>query len=258
MLYTVKDKIAPFYLLDMIEIEYENQKIAVPTNWDDIPLSKYETFYHSKPTDHRERVDLIAMICEIDSADLRQWPASVFNIIVKHVKFIFDNAMGEPDPVISIGGVNYVVAIEDELSLGAWVDAEAVQKEGVAVLSNVLAIVCRPTGEPYDDKLNEERARMFAALPASKVLGVLAFFLQCRRVLEAHTKTYTALKQLADQLPRSIKPLLSRGAGIRLSQIWPTIKYYALTQLLRYQLGRLLRSCNIASIKRPQIKHSAN
>lgn len=242
----------------MVEIEYEKQKIAVPTSWGDVPLSKYETFYKSRPTDHRERVDLIAMVCNVDSAQLRQWPASAFNIIVQQVAFIFADDMAAPDPVIDVDGVKYVVAIEDELSLGAWVDAEAVQKEGVAVLSNVLAIVCRPVGEAYDDKLNEARAAMFAALPASKVLGVLGFFLQCRRVLEAHTKTYTALQALADRLPQNIKPLLKRGGGIKLSQIWPIMKYYALTQLLRYQLGRLLRSYNSAGIKKSPTKRKGN
>lgn len=242
----------------MVEIEYNKQKIAVPTSWDDIPLNKYETFFKSRPTTHRERVDLIAMVCDIDSETLRQWPASAFNIIVQHVAFIFAEALDTPDPVVDVDGVKYVVAIEDELSLGAWVDAEAVQKEGVAVLSNVLAIVCRPVGEAYDDKLNEQRAAMFAAMPASKLLGVLGFFLQCRRALEAHTKTYTALQALADRLPRNIKTLLKRGGGIKLSQIWPTIKYYALTQLLRYQLGRLLRSYNTASTKKPQTKRKGN
>lgn len=258
MWYRVKDKIAPFYLLVMVEIEYEKQKIAVPTSWDDIPLNKYETFYKSRPTDHRERVDLIAMVCDVDSDTLRQWPASAFNIIVQHVAFIFKDAMDNPSPIVDVDGVNYVVAIEDELSLGAWVDAEAVQKDGIAVLSNVLAIVCRPVGEAYDDKLNEQRAAMFGAMPASKLLGVLGFFLQCRRALEAHTKTYTALQALGDQLPQSIKPLLRRGAGIKLSQIWPIMKYYVLTQLLRFQLRRLLRSYNIGSTKKSQIKRKEN
>lgn len=242
----------------MKQFEYEKQKIDVPTSWDDIPLSKYETFYKNKPTDHRQRVDLIAMVCEVESETLRQWPASAFNIIVTQLAFMFKESDAEPTNIIEVDGVNYVVAIEDELSLGAWVDAEAVQKEGVAVLSNVLAIVCRPTGEAYDDKLNEARALMFAALPTSKVLGVLNFFLQCKRVLEAHTKTYTALAALRDRLPQSIKPLLNRGGGIKLLQIWPTMKYYALTQLLRYQLGRLLRGYNTASIRNTQTKRNVS
>lgn len=242
----------------MKQFEYENQKIDVPTSWDDIPLSHYETFYKKMPTTHRERVDLIAMVCNVESEVLRQWPASAFNLIVKQVAFIFDPNKEEPTNVIEVDGVNYIVAVEDELSLGAWVDAEAVQKEGVQVLANVLAIVCRPAGEAYDDKLNDTRAEMFAAIPTSKVLGVLNFFLQCRRVLEAHTKTYTALQALADQLPQSIKPFLKRGGGIKLLQIWPIMRYYALTQLLRYQLGRLLRGYNTASIRNTRTRRNVS
>lgn len=233
----------------MVQIEYNTVKIEVPESWDDITLGFYETFYTEKPEAARERAALVAKICKVDADLLLSWPAEVFNRIVEYIDFLFKDNPASPNPVVEVGGVNYIVPIEDELSLGAWVDADEVQKTGENVLSNILAIVCRPAGEAYDYKNNEARRAMFAALPVSKVLAVLAFFLHCKTVLDRRTAAYTKLAQAYGQLPPNIKPFLSPGGGIRLSQIWPIIKYRALMLLLRYQLQKFLRSCNTVRIK---------
>ena len=233
----------------MVQIEYNTVKIEVPESWDDITLGFYETFCTEKPETTRERVALVAKICKVDADLLLSWPAEVFNRIVDYIDFLFKGNPASPSPVVEIGGVSYIVPIEDELSLGAWVDADEVQKKGENVLSNILAIVCRPAGETYDFKNNEARRAMFAALPVSRVLSVLAFFLHCKTVLDRRTAAYTKLAQAYGLLPSNTKPFLSLGGGIRLSQIWPIIKYRVLMLLLRYRLQKFLRSCSTVRIK---------
>lgn len=233
----------------MKRIEYNAVKIDVPESWDDVKLGFYETFYTEKPETARERVALVAKVCKVDADLLLSWPAEVFNRIVDYIGFLFKDDPTPASPVIEVDGVRYIVPIEDELSLGAWVDADEVQKKGENVLSNILAIVCRPAGEAYDYKNNEARRAMFAALPVSKVLGVLAFFLRCKVALDRRTATYTKLGQACGQLPRSIKPFPSPGGGIGLSQTWQILKYRALILLLNYQLQKYLRSFNIEKIK---------
>jgi hypothetical protein len=203
-----------------------------------LPLS-YETFCAEKPETTHERVSFVAKICKVDADLLLGLPAEVFNRIVGFIDFLFNGNLAPPSPAIEVGGVNYIVPIEEELSLGAWVDADVVQKNGENVLSNILAIVCRPAGETYDCKNNEARRAMFAALPVSKVLGVLAFFLRCKTALDQRTAAYTKLAMTHDRLPRNIKPFLSYGDGIKLSRIWPIIRYWGLTILLRYLTLRL-------------------
>jgi hypothetical protein len=228
----------------MVRIEYNTVKIEVPESWDDITLGRYETFYNEKPETARERVALAAKVCKADADLLLSWPAEVFSRIVGYIDFLFKDNPAPPSPYVEVDGVNYIVPIEDELCLGAWVDAEEVQKTGENVLSNILAIVCRPAGEAYDYKNNEARRAMFAGLPVSKVLPVLAFFLRCKTALEQRTAAYTKLVRAVDQLPRNIRPFLNPGGGIKLSQIWPVMKYWALMVLLRYRLQRFLPSCN--------------
>ena len=240
----------------MVQIEYNTVKIEVPESWDDITLGFYETFYTEKPETARERVALVAKICRVNADLLLSWPAEVFNRIVDYVDFLFKDAPASPNPVVEVGGVNYIVPVEDELSLGAWVDADEVQRTGENVLSNTLAIVCRPAGETYNYKNNEARRAMFAALPVSKVLGVLSFFLHCKTVSDRRTAAFTNLARMYGRLPRSIKPFLNRGGGIRLSRIWLIIKYWALMLLLRYQLRKYLHSCNTVKIKTTRKPHN--
>lgn len=242
----------------MVELEYEGVKINVPQSWEDIKLGFYETFYKTKPVTTRERVAFVATVCKVDPEVMLAWPAQVFDMIVGYVGFLFQDNPAAPSPYVTVDGTRYIVPIEEDLTLGAWVDADDAQKSETAVLSTVLAIVCRPAGEPYDYKNNEARAAMFAALPVSEVLGVLAFFLQCANVLKRRTLAYTNLLALADQLPRSIKSFRSPGAGIKLSRIYPIMRYYALMILLAYRLRKFSQTYNTEKIKTRQKTRNVN
>lgn len=233
----------------MVTIVYEGKTFTVPENWNEVTLGDYETFYKLKPETARERVELVAKIVKVDSALLLSWPAEVFNRIVDTISFIFEDTPLEANPAVVVDGVTYLVSVEDDISLGAWVDAEEVQKTGEAVLSNVLAIVCRPPGEAYNYRLSEQRQKMFAALPMSQITGVLGFFLQCRNELDKLIEAYTKARQIASLLPPSIKHFQKPGAGTKLSRIWLTVKYWFLTRLLNYRLRKLSLSYNIAATK---------
>lgn len=226
----------------MVKLEYDNTRISVPESWDDITLGFYESFYDEEPSTARERVEWVARICNVDSELLLEWPSEVFNRIVGYLDFLFKNNPAEPSPTIEVEGVKFIVPIEEELTLGAWVDIDEVQKQGKNVLSNVLAIVCRPVGEKYDCKNNDERREMFAALPVSKVLGVLAFFLYCKDVCDLRIQTFSNLAQACDRLPRNTEGFRYPGGGIRLSRIWREMTYRTLTVLLRYRLQKFLRT----------------
>lgn len=226
----------------MTTIEYEGVRIFVPDSWDDVPLGVYETFCGDDPATARDRVALVAKICGVDTDLLLSWPAEIFNRIVGLIGFLFKDNPASPNSAVEIDGVRYVVPMEDELSLGAWVDADAVQKRGERILSGVLAIVCRPSGEKYDDRNNEMREAMFAALPVSKVLPVLAFFLQCKTVSDLRTEAFTRMEEILDLLPRNFATFVRRGDGTRLSRIWQAVRLWILTGLLSYRLRRFIRS----------------
>jgi hypothetical protein len=252
----LKDKKPLIYLSSMTKIEYEGHVLNVPTTWDDITVGHYESFHQDKPVTARERVALIAKICQVEPGLLLSWPADLFNILVEKTGFLFQESPAEPNPSIAVNGVTYVVAVEDKLSLGEYLDAVVVQKNEPAMFSNLLAILCRPAGEEYNPDNSEARAAMFAALPMGKVRGVLAFFLQCKQALELRTTAYTNLAHAVALLPLTIKDLRQRGGTIKLLRIWPMMKYFFLTKYLKFRLRRLLRSYNTngtrPTLKRPK------
>jgi hypothetical protein len=173
------------------------------------------------------------------------WPREVFQLVLNDVQFLFSENPAAPVSWVEIEGVKYHAAIEDRLTFAEFIDVDMVQKEEAyanAILSNVLAIVCRPAGEAYDPINSVERVNMFGALPVSQVQGVLAFFLACYQVLVSSTRLYASLREMADQLPRNIALSQIIGGGIRLSRIWQTIRFYILMRLLRARLRKYSHS----------------
>ena len=242
----------------MIRLEYEGVEVSIPENWDDITLGHYETFHMDEHKTARERVALVAKICKTDVDLLLNWPAEVFNRIVDYLWFLFEDVTSVPCPSVEVDGVKYVVPIEEELSLGAWIDLDEAQRAGEAVLSTVLAIVCRPAGEAYDTGNTETRRAMFAALPVSRVFGVLAFFLTCRTAYDKRIAAFSNLARLYGQLPRGIRLLRSLGGGIRLSRTWQVLKYYVLMRLLYFRLRRCLSSFSTSKIRTRPKRRSAS
>lgn len=242
----------------MTRLEYSEHVLNVPTTWDDVTVGHYESFYRDRPDTARERVALIAKICKVEPELLLSWPTDIFNILVEKTAFLFKDAPAEPNPSVVVDGVTYVVAVEDKLSLGEFLDAGDVQKNEPKMYSNLLAILCRPPGEEYNPDNIEARAAMFAALPVSRVQGVLAFFLQCKQVLELHTTAFTNLARTVDLLPHNISGLRKHGATIKLSQIWRVMIYLNLIRSLKYQLRRLLPFYSTYGTKAEPTTHNGN
>lgn len=242
----------------MVAIKHNNIEVLVPESWDDITLGFYEEINFTKPTTIREKVNLVAQICKVEPEILLNWPAEIFDIIIDKLYFILNGNLSTPIPEVVIDKKTYVVTIEEKLTLAEWVDIDTIQKKGEKILSNILAIVCRPVDEAYNHNNNDDRAALFAAQPVSKITGVLAFFLRCKTVSEQRIASYSNLVQTVAQLPMNTKYLLKPGAGIKLSTIWQTVKYYFMILLLHYQLQKFLRICNTKKTSNMQKKHKTN
>lgn len=227
----------------MEEITYDNVKILVPESYDDITLGDYETYYKMKRDTIESNIEFVAAVLKIDAAQLLAWPIDIYHIATKKLSFLNNDNPFEPSSSLQIDGVTYFIDVEEKQSLGAWVDVEEAQR-GNAVLSEVLSILCRPAGEPYNTEKAEERQKIFARQPLSKVLPALGFFLQCSETLEASIKAFTRIDQVVSQLPKGVKDFWKLTGGIKLSTIWLAVRYYVLTQSLNYHLRKLSRTYN--------------
>lgn len=231
----------------MKRIEIDNTVIDVPESWDDIKLGDYETWYSDSPSNAHERIELIAKICKVDSSVLGSKPIGVFNLIADTLAFAFQPTEIPNSPTIEIEGTTYIVPIAEELTLAAWVDLDEAQKSGEALLSNVLAITCRPNGEIYDTAKTEERQKMFAALSVKEVLPVLGFFLHYKIAYEKRTAMFSEVVQAANQFVNDTGTFPRVGGGIRLFTIWRAVRYRITVVYLRYQLRKFLTTYGLNS-----------
>lgn len=222
----------------MKTIEYNGMRVCVPSGWGEVKLKHYEKVFGAPTETAMQRINYLCAICDTDASKVLTWPLEVFDELVSEMAFLFEDDKTQPCQHTTIKGVKYMLSPGDKITLGEWVDAEEAQREEGRVLSQMLAIVCRPAGEAYDcDKL-DERAAMFAECYVADLLGVLAFFLRFKQELDRITRTYSAISHLVSQLPRSIGRLLRGGVGIKSSQIWRIPMFLILTALLRYRVKK--------------------
>jgi hypothetical protein len=222
----------------MKKYEYLDAVVLVPTGWHEVTVAIYDQMWTIKPKTARERAGVVAIACGVDLQIFLDWPREVFKLILADVDFLFIDNPVAPSPAITIGNAQYNVAIEEKLTFGEYIDVDHVQKNSDSILSNVLAIICRPAGEKYDPINNDMRAAMFGALAVSQVQGVLAFFLAYWQLSTQRMRLFDNLQTMVDQLPPNIGALVQSGASIKLLQIWPTIKYGFLIWLLRARLRK--------------------
>lgn len=226
----------------MVTLEYKDEQhelaLQVPQSWDDVTLGQYETIYAVKRETLRDKVALAAQIVGIEPKLLNELPSDLFGAIMDQISFAFGDPSVVPDPCITIDGQLYRVDAEEKLATGAWVDALQAQEEGTHVMSNILAITCRPPGEAYDSDVAEDRQKMFAGLTVTQVLPLLGFFLRCSEALEQTTRVFSTLNQLADQLPKSTEILHLPGVGTRPLQSLRAIRLWRLIRSLQSQLQK--------------------
>jgi hypothetical protein len=242
----------------MTRIEYDNYVIAVPDGWDEITVSRYESFCYDKPEDARGRVAYVSKVTGVSEAQLLAWPGDVFAAIVDALGWLWQDNPAEPSPDIVIGGTRYRVCAEEALSFGAYIDLEAAQKSGEEVISKVLAIVCRPLGEAYDTDKVPARKAMFAALPMSAVLGVMAFFLRRKSACDATTLLSLTVHDEARRLAQSIEALPRPGVGIRYLTSWRGATSYVTMRLLRNRLRQFLRASSTTPTATRRRGHNKN
>lgn len=234
----------------MEELIYDDVKMLVPESYDDVLLGDYETYYRMKRETINERIDYVAKVLKVEASQLLAWPIDVYDYAASKLEFLNGDNPYAPSPMMTHKGITYLIDVGEKQSFGAWIDVEETQKAGDAVLSTVLSILCRPAGEAYDSEAAEERQKVFAALPLSKVLPVLGFFLQCSEILELNTRASIEIGQALSLLPKSASDFLKRTGGIKLSTIWPAVRYYVLMRSLAYHLRKLYRTYNFAPINR--------
>ena len=232
-----------------IKIEFDNMVIEVPKGWNHISLSDYERVCLLKPETKLEFIQYVADICKIDAGLFLKAPIQLFELVSDAIGFIFKPDF-KPCNRIDIDGVDYTISFADKLTLGEWVDFEAViQSDSEHKLTELLAILCRPEGEAYNPDLTDERIEVFKNLSCDKALPLVSFFLTKKIKSDEILNHYLTVITQADLFLKHTKTFALSGDGIKRLPIWQRIKYIYLTRSLKKQLSKFLDSSSINPTK---------
>ena len=192
--------------------------IVVPSKWEDITLSKYieiEKFYENKD-EQFNIVDVLDILIDKDRDYINSLPSDFIDIIFTHLMFLqTPPIVGEPTNKIEIDGETYSINTSEKLRVGEYVAVDSVMKGDKHNYAAMLAILCRKEGEIYDSKFENEvlegRIKMFEKQPITKILAVIAFFLDLYTMLEMPTQLSFQIMEAINLTRQDIENLQKNG-----------------------------------------------
>lgn len=200
----------------MVEKDYGEW--TVPTSWDEVTLGQVQALdalNGSTPS----LSQVVSVLSGRPADDVDALPVQFANALLARMSFITERPEIEPSVSCEIGGERYSVNVLEDMKLGEFVAVETVLSADKDDVAGVLAVVCRKGGEVYDtgfeNKVVEERKKMFLEAPCTKVLPVVAFFLLRWELSENCSRRYSVMKEEALNLTQTcIDDLASSTVGI--------------------------------------------
>ena len=217
----------------MQKIKTATTVVNVPDSWSEITLADYQRWYIHPPQSHAEHLACMAGLCRTDAEVLQKLPRKDFEELVQTLQFTADRDL-PPSRKIKIDGKEYFIISSDDLTLGEWVDVDAVlgDDENLTKLSDMLSIICRPAGEEYNHKTAKERAQLFRQQPCSKMIPLVSFFFHREQSFNEILTHSSAVEAAAARLLRGTKTFAANGDGIKRLPIWRRIRYCFLMRSL--------------------------
>lgn len=231
----------------MINIEFDNSQLSIPSEWADIKLCEYEKWYGNRPKNKMEYIAHLAAICKIDTTQLLNLPADTFGLITTATQFVTQDVA--PEQYAEINGQKYFVVGADKITLGEWIDVDEVLNRDSGInLSELLAIVCRPLCEAYNHEQTAARAELFSQQTCDVMLPLFSFFLLKGQRLKETLNHCLAVAEVANQFLADTKTFVESGDGIKQLPIWQRIRYFSLIKSLEKQLSKFSDLCSIELI----------
>lgn len=201
-------------------------KWSLPTRWDEVTLGQFaelEKLYKGEASKGVDAVDLISIMSGRTKDEVMELPVDFMETMAIHLVFLETQPeIEKPLNSIEIDGETYIINVKEKLKFGEYVDFDQLVKSDPCDYPSMLAILCRKEGEAYDSDFiaNEfqKRVDMFAKQPITKILPLIAFFLELSTtymgLLSNYSMTKEALNQEVQNLENSAK--LMGGKGLRM------------------------------------------
>ena len=199
----------------------------LPKSWDEVTLKQFQELQRAYNDEKKEVsiVDLISIMANKPKSEVQQLPTSFAELIMNELGFIMEQPKQQkPVPYIIIDDKKYMVNYLEKMKTGEWVDCNMIIKDDPKNYAAMLAILCRLEGEAYDDdfianKL-EERTEMFLRQPITKILPIVAFFLELWLVFRKNSQLYTQIEEQLNNIQKNIENLPRGGVFRKRYLIW--------------------------------------
>ena len=141
--------------------------------------------------------DLLRCFTDFDMEKYDILPVELYNSIMANFAFVLDPIPnGKPTNELEYNGIHFVINDKETLKVLEYEDADTVIRNNMYDYPSLLAILCRQvTGKKTDNvsglswlvnedytyefanKIFDERRKMFAEMPITKAMPLIAFFL---------------------------------------------------------------------------------
>lgn len=184
---------------------------AVPTKWDDVTLEmfqKIEKYYsdNDKKFDVREVLDIFT---NKSRDEINQLPINFTDKLLNELSFLKEQPKyGDASPKIEINGEEYSINVMEKLKTGEYVAIDTILKNDPHDYVSILAVLCRKKGELYDSKFEaevfEERQKLFAKQPVTKIMPLISFFLSLYIIRMTHSQLYSEVEEGLNLIQQNI------------------------------------------------------
>lgn len=191
---------------------------AVPTKWDDVTLEmfqKIEKYYsdNDKKFDVREVLDIFT---DHTRDEIDQLPINFTDKLLNELSFLKEQPKyGDASPKIEINGEEYSINVMEKLKTGEYVAIDTILKNDPHDYVSILAVLCRKQGELYDSKFEaevfEERQKLFAKQPVTKIMPLISFFLSLYIVRMTHSQLYSEVEEGLNLMEQNIESSRANG-----------------------------------------------
>ena len=155
------------------------EKITLPDGWHEVSIRTFQELSNIKTENGMNKiVDLISVLTDIDSEEIKTMSVEDFNLILPKIEWTSKQPTEEYKTNIVINDKEYFLVKLNTLSVGEWIDLDSWVKDSIANIHKIFALLYRPANEEYDTVKRVEREELFLdKMIISDVYGTLLFFL---------------------------------------------------------------------------------
>lgn len=182
-----------------------------PTKWDDVTLEmfqKIDKYYSDKDKDFDVR-EVLDIFTDHTREEIDQLPIDFTDKLLNELSFLKEQPKyGDASPKIKIDGEEYCINVMEKLKTGEYVAIDTILKNDSHDYISILAVLCRKNGEIYDSKFEaevfEERQKLFAKQPITKIMPLISFFLSLYIVRKTHSLLYSEVEEGLNLIQQNI------------------------------------------------------